>query len=243
MIEKRREERREGREQKVESIRIEFFFTRVLSSTRLLLMADDLEELDYGLDSPDPKPARAKGKAGQAGAAPKEEGIGADDIYGDLFAPAAPAVAPGGAGGGAPPPGSIAALEADEVRVRESDATRESGVRAARFFSQPSSFLILSQLRRRAAAQAEALAALQAELESLKAEVRRRKEKEEFLSFHLSPLNLITLHSISHLSHSQRTAWLRERATLLTNMSSLFLTAKAEIARKDVAIKEARAGR
>lgn len=43
--------------------------------------------------------------------------------------------------------------------------------------------------------------------------------------------------------HHQRTAWRAERATLLTNMSSLFLTAKAELARKDVAIKEARAGR
>ncbi len=60
-------------------------------------------------------------------------------------------------------------------------------------------------------------------------------------------LNLLSIHSIPSSSHLslliQRTAWLRERATLLTNMSSLFLTAKAEIARKDVAIKEARAGR
>ena len=90
-------------------------------------MADDLEEeLDYGY-SPDPKPARAKGTAGQAGATPKDEGIGAeDDIYGDLFAPAAPSAPAVGAGGGAPPPGSIAALEADEVR-------RRGGARDPRF--------------------------------------------------------------------------------------------------------------
>ena len=39
----------------------------------------------------------------------------------------------------------------------------------------------------------------------------------------------------------QRAAWRAERATLVTNMSSLFLTAKAELARKDAAIREARA--
>ena len=39
----------------------------------------------------------------------------------------------------------------------------------------------------------------------------------------------------------QRDAWRAERATLVTNMSSLFLTAKAELARKDAAVREARA--
>ena len=47
--------------------------------------------------------------------------------------------------------------------------------------------------------------------------------------------------SLSCTNFPQRAAWLAERATLLTNMSSLFLTAKAELARKDGVIKEARA--
>jgi len=106
-------------------------------------MADDLEEeLDYGLDSPDPKPRKAIGGGATATgsgqpthAANAANAIGADDdIYGDLFAPAAPPAAGHAAVAGAPPPGSIAALEADEVCVWACERERERK-RAARPFS------------------------------------------------------------------------------------------------------------
>ena len=90
------------------------------SHTRTLKMGDALEDaLDYEELSPAPKPARAAG-GGKSGAATKQaEAVDAAEIYGDLFAPAAPAAPDATAGGGLPAPGSIAALEADEVRKGE----------------------------------------------------------------------------------------------------------------------------
>jgi len=116
-------------------------------------MADDLEEeLDYGLDSPDPKPRKAIGGGATATgsgqpthAANVANAIGADDdIYGDLFAPAAPPAAGHAAVAGAPPPGSIAALEADEVCVWACEREREEARGASLLNSHPSHLLSLS---------------------------------------------------------------------------------------------------
>jgi hypothetical protein len=88
----------------------------------------DDEELDYG-ESPvklPPVSAAAAAQAAAPAAAPATAAaapttdVDADALYGDLFAPSHPPPAPaagGGAGGGsgAPPLGSIAALELDEV--------------------------------------------------------------------------------------------------------------------------------